>query len=478
MKNYFPAILFLSLFGILISGEVLPAETARHGCSAYNEVSPSDTITGLIRIKLVKDSLPEIDAYYGLQFFQNGILFMEHSKQKFQILADYVSFGDFNTYYVPLRELDLLAPEPFTKKTPFPYPPGAMTFSEDNHTVYFTKSEKDLSGKIKYKIYSAFLDTAKNSRVLGHIQSLSFCTGDFSCMQPSVSTDGKTMIFVSDNPDIRKGWNLFRSVRKGSVWSKPESLGPEINSDADELFPYLDDYNNLFFSSDRSPGSGFDIYFCPFNGSGWEAPQRMEQAVNTSGNEMMFRVRHNDTLALLVSFPDSGRPVARFYGITLSDSLKYRSSKAAGVILQKDTMETVRTAVAPEVVIPNEINPPPPEMVVAAPVIQPTPEPEPEPEPAPLPEPTGKKYKDIVFKVQIVASMIPSGSYAVWINHKKYMTWEYFYKGAYRYTIGEFDNVEDALKLKALCRQQGFPEAFVAAFRNNKRVLDPEVFKH
>jgi hypothetical protein len=259
---------------------------------------------------------------------------------------------------------------------------------------------------------------------------------------------------------------------------KPESLGPEINSDADELFPYLDDYNNLFFSSDRSPGSGFDIYFCPFNGSGWEAPQRMEQAVNTSGNEMMFRVRHNDTLALLVSFPDSGRPVARFYGITLSDSLKYRSSKAAGVILQKDTMETVRTAVAPEVVIPNEINPPPPEMVVAAPVIQPTPEPEPEPEPAPLPEPTGKKYKDIVFKVQIVASMIPSGSYAVWINHKKYMTWEYFYKGAYRYTIGEFDNVEDALKLKALCRQQGFPEAFVAAFRNNKRVLDPEVFKH
>ncbi|MBA3706098.1 MAG: N-acetylmuramoyl-L-alanine amidase [Bacteroidetes bacterium] len=47
---------------------------------------------------------------------------------------------------------------------------------------------------------------------------------------------------------------------------------------------------------------------------------------------------------------------------------------------------------------------------------------------------------------------------------------EYLDKGIYKYTAGEFANSEDALKLQALLRKNGFPDAFVIALKDGKRV--------
>lgn len=59
------------------------------------------------------------------------------------------------------------------------------------------------------------------------------------------------------------GMDIWVCKREGDAWSKPENLGPEVNTTADELFPYLRNDGILFYSSDGLVGMGARYFFCP-----------------------------------------------------------------------------------------------------------------------------------------------------------------------------------------------------------------------
>jgi TRAP transporter TAXI family solute receptor len=94
------------------------------------------------------------------------------------------------------------------------------------------------------------------------------------------------------------------------------------------------------------------------------------------------------------------------------------------------------------------------------------------------PEPAATHEKDVVsYRVQIYSRKYQLKDDQIEINGKSYKTYVYSYLGAYRYTVGEFTTAADAMELQKICRQSGYPEAFVAAFKNNKRSTDPALFK-
>ncbi len=89
-----------------------------------------------------------------------------------------------------------------------------------------------------------------------------------------------------------------------------------------------------------------------------------------------------------------------------------------------------------------------------------------------------KENKDVVvYRVQILTTGKSKPGYTIPIANKNYSTYEYFYKDAYRIAIGEFSTLAEAKKFQNECRQNGFPQAFVVAFKNNIRSTDPELFK-
>jgi hypothetical protein len=92
-------------------------------------------------------------------------------------------------------------------------------------------------------------------------------------------------------------------------------------------------------------------------------------------------------------------------------------------------------------------------------------------------EPVSAALKDVVlYRVQILASNKPKKEKTVIINGESYNLWEYFYLGAYRYSIGEFRTLQPAIELQKVCRQS-YPQAFVAAFKNDTRSIDVKTFK-
>lgn len=79
------------------------------------------------------------------------------------------------------------------------------------------------------------------------------------------------------------------------------------------------------------------------------------------------------------------------------------------------------------------------------------------------------KAAPIVYKVQIASSdkKIPLDSDKFKGVEKP---GEYQDKGIYKYTAGEYSKQEDAVRLQALLRKQGFKDAFVIAMQDGKRI--------
>jgi outer membrane protein OmpA-like peptidoglycan-associated protein len=107
--------------------------------------------------------------------------------------------------------------------------------------------------------------------------------------QPTISADGKTLMFSSERPGGRGSKDLWYATRQADgKWTKPQNLGEHINSDGLEQTPFLHpDGQTLYFTSDGHPGMGKnDLYFARRQPDGsWGKPQNLGYPINTKKQE-------------------------------------------------------------------------------------------------------------------------------------------------------------------------------------------------
>lgn len=111
----------------------------------------------------------------------------------------------------------------------------------------------------------------------------------YNVMHPAFSPDGLTLYFASDMPGGQGGTDLYRSDLVDGVWEIPMNLGPAVNSEANELFPFAAADGTLYFSSNREGGLGkLDIYRCIHAGGRLLRPEAMPEPVNSPGNDVGY----------------------------------------------------------------------------------------------------------------------------------------------------------------------------------------------
>jgi hypothetical protein len=282
--------------------------------------------------------------------------------------------------------------------------------------------------------------------------------------------------------------DLFISRDIGGKWSAPENLGNMINTTGNEYFPYLDQENNLYFSSDKLPGhGGYDLFSSKFNGESWNKPANMSIYINSAdddialvisksdgktgfftrksgNNQQLFRISLKPEVSdrnLLAIF--NGYPAA---SPALSEQDKTLVSKTDTLISTTEQLVTESKPVDKKVpakpAAVAAVNKPP---VAKSVIIKPT-----------LPVPSDQKDV-VIYRIQIFSSNNPKREKAIMLNGVSYDLYEYFYLGSYRYSVGEFRTTQEALNLQRICRQSEYPQAFVAAFKNNTRSTDLKSFK-
>ncbi len=159
---------------------------------------------------------------------------------------------------------------------------GAATLSDNGDLMIFTRCRYDKSKDLGADLYAAH-----QSRNDWSEPTLLELVGDsLIAAHPSLSADGNTLYFVSDRPGGFGGKDIWKAESKDGVFGKPENLGPEINTPGDEMFPFIRENGELYFSSNYLPGiGGLDIFKAEKDEKGKWKVQNMRAPVNSPGDD-------------------------------------------------------------------------------------------------------------------------------------------------------------------------------------------------
>jgi hypothetical protein len=140
---------------------------------------------------------------------------------------------------------------------------------------------------------------------------------------PCMSNDNKKLFFVSDKPNGLGGFDIYYcNLLSDESWDSPVNLGNIVNSNGDELYPFMSKSGKLYFSSNRKGGHGkLDIFYTQEINGKWILPVLLPMPINSKENDFAFypdstdkhgffstdrtnRNRFCDILEFTYAFPD------------------------------------------------------------------------------------------------------------------------------------------------------------------------------
>jgi hypothetical protein len=403
-------------------------------------------------IKVDSFNLDILPPSSGVQFYRDGIVYLSSSKSDDKIAKNHISFGKPDASYAVLKNNLPESKLPFSSSIPFPYPCEALTFSSDYNTMYFTMFSK---GDGVEKIYKATYSSTDIRMGKWNFEEnpLSFCTGKSIYTHPALSAKGNLIVFASNREGSIGGMDLFASIEKDGKWSDPVNLGDAVNSTANELYPFLDSENNLFFSSDGSQGfGGYDIYVCKYKSNTWEKPINLSAPVNTPDDDVAFTLSRKDGKSAFYSIKqNSGKRSQQLCVISMDESVPDTLITLSQFFTRPDISQMVILALEPAVQATDK---------------------------ATITASASRGEKDIItYRVQFATSFNPRTRTQISVISKDYTVFEFLYSGAYRLCVGEFTSLTQAIDLQNIFRKNNYPQATVLAFKNNVLSLDPELLK-
>jgi outer membrane protein OmpA-like peptidoglycan-associated protein len=180
--------------------------------------------------------------------------------------------------------------EKFSRTLNTKYHEGPATFFKDFSKVVFTrnnynsgKARKSNDGINKLKLFIA----DQKGKDWGNVKELPFNNNDFSCGHPALSPDDAKLYFVSDMPGGYGGTDVYVVEYNGGQWGTPVNLGKEINTEGNEMFPFIDGNGNLYFASDGHEGlGGLDIFYAELkDGIAYKGVQNLGAPVNSEKDD-------------------------------------------------------------------------------------------------------------------------------------------------------------------------------------------------
>jgi outer membrane protein OmpA-like peptidoglycan-associated protein len=226
---------------------------------------------------------------FGTSYFNDKIVFASTRVSTTGKVKKYAWTNKpfWHMYVSELDSLQLKTPEVFDVSLISKLHDGPASFSNNGTFMAFTRNnDKDKSKDhiVELRIYFSNFKDGKWSAPEPFVLN----SGDYSVGQPCLTSDGNTMYFTSDMPGGFGGADLYRITKDGSgIWGKAENLGNGINTEGDEMFPFLDEQGNkLYFSSNGRFGlGGLDIFISPVVGSGFGPAYNAGYPLNTQYND-------------------------------------------------------------------------------------------------------------------------------------------------------------------------------------------------
>ncbi len=211
---------------------------------------------------------------------------------------------------------------------------GAATISDKGDLMIFTRclydKQKDMGSQLLF--------SKQSHGEWGEPTAIKIVGDSLIAAHPSLSADGTTLYFVSDRPGGYGGKDIWMATGKGSTFEKPVNLGPEINTPGDEMFPFIRENGDLYFSSNYHTGlGGLDIFKAVKDDKGKWKIENMKAPINSPGDDFGIIFSKGEVDKGLFSSNRKGSKSDDIYSFYLPPKI----FNATGEIFNKETNQKV-----------------------------------------------------------------------------------------------------------------------------------------
>lgn len=235
----------------------------------------------------------------------------------------------------------LLQPKMFNQNLSSKYNDGPIAFNQDQN-ISFTTRNVITSSKEK-----SYLSIFVNNKVGGKWKSKSTVIPlrqvNFSYMHAFMTANDERLFFVSDMEGGYGGLDIYYSYYKNGFLSTPVNLGPNINSEANEMTPFVSQNGKLYFSSDKNGGlGGLDVYVAMPEGEGFSQGFNMGYPINTSADDFGLIYENVGLSGYFVSNREGGIGKDDIYAFQQRKEISY--IRYSGIVLSEGSGKPVDQA--------------------------------------------------------------------------------------------------------------------------------------
>jgi len=236
---------------------------------------------------------------------------------------------------------DLANVVPFSESINTEIHESNAVFTKDGKTMYFTRNnipsgKKSIAkNKVNHlKIYKAqFVNNEWTN-----IAELPFNGNDYSVEHPALSPDEKQLYFASDMPGTIGSFDLFvADINADGTYGIPKNLGPKINTEMREQFPFVSAKNRLYFASDGHFGlGGLDIFKSEIADESFSNPTNLSDIINSNLDDFAFVIDEENEIGYFSSNRESGVGDDDIYQFT-----KKKIYAVHGFVMDKNSLESL-----------------------------------------------------------------------------------------------------------------------------------------
>ncbi|MBT8234432.1 MAG: OmpA family protein [Saprospiraceae bacterium] len=211
--------------------------------------------------------------------YWNDYIVFTSSKTRQKIFDPNIKEGFFDLYLSAVgKSNNLERSAQLSKILNTKYHDASSSFTSDGNTIYFSRMNDD--GYMN--IYKSHYQDGEWEEAIPMVINES----ESQSVHPTVSVDSKIIIFASNRAGGYGLMDLYFTIYQDGEWSEPMNLGPVINSEDNEVFPYLSHNNFLFYSSDGGENSDLDIYKTMFKNGKNHKIVRLPYPINTEYDDL------------------------------------------------------------------------------------------------------------------------------------------------------------------------------------------------
>jgi outer membrane protein OmpA-like peptidoglycan-associated protein/tetratricopeptide (TPR) repeat protein len=242
---------------------------------------------------------------------------------------------------------NLTMPVKLNKRMNTKYHEGPAFYSADGKYVYITRNnyfnkkyKKSSKGINNLKLFRG-----KQMNAEWVFEDFPFNNDEYSVGHPSLSADGKTLFFISDMPGGVGGTDVYSiAVNEDGTYGEPKNLGKTINTEGNEMFPFIHENGTLFFSSNGHVGlGGLDVFAAQGKGGKYTKVTNLATPLNSSMDDFAFAIDKDMKQGYVSSNRDGGKGDDDIYSVNMLRPLK-QTYIVKGIALDQFTGKPVEGA--------------------------------------------------------------------------------------------------------------------------------------